>query len=731
LTSIISYRRMPRFDQVSVLLILILSLVTDVHSNDGLCSNFSGAALHDAVRNFSDTIVTGDDDSPNESSFRFFNQLLDIGLESSHCNATLRNLGSSSIVKTLVLISDGAFERASTKFNLSLEAMSENPRFVCDVLESSVIYGSLDLRSRSDGDELETASTSMKTIRVEITQNVNIRKMRIFSDFSTIFADVYATGMVLCSQLRGAFISELLIPLSQTFIFPSVLAIAQTLPALSISAEAFLATETLRNTFEANEYGLQNSGVSSVRDCTFNETHHGFRGYFIPSNQAWKRFFLKTHLTKKEVFADEFFLLSVLLYGETQLVDAQAPVSLASYLSTSFTQDELLRPTGASSILSTFPGQIEVGALRLDVDIAAIRSRYVKVIGTRTASRRFENAAVVIVSDVLSCTGVVHVTDDVLIPPTLTAFRQLSLRNELSIFTEMLRAPINSEILLELDTPTESNIFVDSVVFAPTDYAIRLMLNYVGWTLEDVFQPRRANLLQQFVTYHIVSTRTAQGTPERIDFRVGLGPEVHRIATRLNYPILSKPNANRFTGTSIPKSITVLSRRHSPTKFKLFQSRVTLQGRLNSAKFIENDVLSTNGVFGIVDSALIPPTDEFRMSLYDRVLRTTTLRVFREITSILGLERELLVQGFGEGDSTVFAPNDKAWFLALAELMMTSEEAVNHATAVLYDIIMLTISSRQMVMNNVENEFYDPWQSKDARHGDVLTSVLSTYTTVR
>ena len=106
-----------------------------------------------------------------------------------------------------------------------------------------------------------------------------------------------------------------------------------------------------------------------------------------------------------------------------------------------------------------------------------------------------------------------HVTDDVLIPPTLTAFRQLSLRNELSIFTEMLRAPVNSEILLELDTPTESNIFVDSVVFAPTDYAIRLMLNYVGWTLVDLFQPHRANLLQQFVTYHIMSTRDCTGNP--------------------------------------------------------------------------------------------------------------------------------------------------------------------------------------------------------------------------
>ena len=63
--------------------------------------------------------------------------------------------------------------------------------------------------------------------------------------------------------------------------------------------------------------------------------------------------------------------------------------------------------------------------------------------------------------------------------------------------------------------------------------------------------------------------------------------------------------------------------------------------------------------------------------------------------------------------------------------MMTSEEAMNHATAVLYDIIMLMVSSRQIATNDVESEFYDPWQSKDARHGDVLTSVLSTYTTVR
>ena len=57
---------MPRFDQVCVLLILILSLVMEVHSYDGLGSNLSGAALHDVVSNFTDTGVNAvDEDSPN------------------------------------------------------------------------------------------------------------------------------------------------------------------------------------------------------------------------------------------------------------------------------------------------------------------------------------------------------------------------------------------------------------------------------------------------------------------------------------------------------------------------------------------------------------------------------------------------------------------------------------------------------------------------------------------
>ena len=120
------------------------------------------------------------------------------------------------------------------------------------------------------------------------------------------------------------------------------------------------------------------------------------------------------------------------------------------------------------------------------------------------------------------------------------------------------------------------------------------------------------------------------------------------------------------------------------------------------------------------------------MSLYDRVLRAmTALRVFREITSTLGLERELIVHGFGEGDSTVFAPNDKAWLLTLAELMMTGEEAMNHATAVLaynYAHGLLKTNSDERrgkrVLRSVAVERRSPRRRADKRTFDVYNGAV-------
>ena len=695
---------------------LLCSLVASV----GVCSNdLTGASL---LNTLSDMRIGTDTDM----SFVFFAALVDVGLQ-SYCGNTLRNLGSAS-AQTLILVPDSAFERASIVMDKGLEEITSDRVLVCEILESSIVQAALNSRDVRDGDELSTASMRMPKLRVDVVQDINVRKLRIFTDVGTTIADLFATDVALCPRLSAVFASELLIPLVESNAFPSVWKISKSLPELSTSAEAFRITDSLRVIFESSEYdGYDGTvGRSSLQTCVFDGTNHGFRAYFLPSNRAWRRFFRKTELTKSALFSDYSLLLSILLYTEGQLTSTQQSIDLKSYLSTSLVPGQLLRPVGASTILSAFPGQVEIPALRVDVDISKVSSRYVRISGGSTSSR-FDNTAVVVAADIVSCTGIVHIIDDVLVPPMLTAFRQLSLRSELSMFTDLLRAPAMHELMLELDTPSETNIFADSVVFAPTNVAIRLTLNYIGWTFEDLFQ--RDALLRQFVTYHVISTRSAEGAPERLKFRLGLGPEEQQFATRLAYPILAKSYANTFQGTPIAKTVKVLSTRRGVKKF--FTPRHVLRGRLNSARFIKSDIPSTNGGIAIIDAALIPPTAEFGVTLYDRILRTPTLRVFRELTSVLGLQREFDTQGFGNGDCTVFAPTDSAWVTLLADLMTTQEEIANRATAMLYDIIMLMLAPRTEEFQEIERELYDPWLSKDALDGDELVTALSGYTTVR
>ena len=702
--------------------LLSVTLLRSLPASARVCSNnLTGAYLLSIL---SDMMIHPDIDV--NLSFVYFAALIDVGLR-SYCGETLRNLGRES-TQTLILVPDSAFERASIVMDKGLEEITSDVVLVCEILESSIVQTTLNSRNVRDGDELSTASTLMPKLRVDVVQDINVRKLRLFSEVGATVADLFATDVALCPRLSAVFASELLIPLVDSNAFPSVWTISKSLPGLSTTAEAFRVTDSLRVIFESSEYdGYDGSvGRSSLRTCVFDETNHGYRAYFLPSNSAWRRFFRKTELTKSAVFSDYPFLLSILLYNEGQLTSAQQSIDLKSYLSTSLVPGPSLRPVGASTILSAFPGQVEIPALRVDVDISKLSSRYIRISGGSMSSR-FDNTAVVIASDIVSCTGIVHIIDNVLIPPVLTAFRQLSLRSELSMFTDLLRAPTMHELMLELDSPSETNIFADSVVFAPTNMGIRLTLNYIGWTFEDLFQ--RDQLLHQFVTYHVISSRSAKGAPERLEFRLGLSSEEQQFDTRLAYPILAKSYANTFQGTPIAKTVKVLSARNGVEKF-LAPGQV-LQGRLNSARFIKSDIPSTNGGIAIVDTALIPPTAEFGVTLFDRVLRTPTLRIFRELITILGLQREFDAQGFGNGDCTIFAPTDTAWFALLADLMTTQEDIVNSATEILYDIIMLMVAPRTEDFQEIERELYDPWLSKDARDGEELITSLSGYTTVR
>ena len=55
--------------------------------------------------------------------------------------------------------------------------------------------------------------------------------------------------------------------------------------------------------------------------------------------------------------------------------------------------------------------------------------------------------AVVLAPDLVACDGLIHIVDSVLITPALTTLRQLTLRPELSLFTQIVTAPGNELIV--------------------------------------------------------------------------------------------------------------------------------------------------------------------------------------------------------------------------------------------------------------------------------------------
>ena len=65
---------------------------------------------------------------------------------------------------------------------------------------------------------------------------------------------------------------------------------------------------------------------------------------------------------------------------------------------------------------------------------------------------------------------------------------------------------------------------------------------------------------------------------------------------------------------------------------------IYVEGRLNAARVIVPDLVSSNGVVQIVDTMLIPPTAELGLSILDRIARTPWLSIYEEIILVLGLQ---------------------------------------------------------------------------------------------
>ena len=97
------------------------------------------------------------------------------------------------------------------------------------------------------------------------------------------------------------------------------------------------------------------------------------------------------------------------------------------------------------------PGLDVLNFFDLIVDITCIGNKRIVTIEGQRYAMLGRNQAVVVAPDLVACDGLIHVVDSVLITPALTTLRQLTLRPELSLFTQLITSPGNELLANDLD----------------------------------------------------------------------------------------------------------------------------------------------------------------------------------------------------------------------------------------------------------------------------------------
>lgn len=215
---------------------------------------------------------------------------------------------------------------------------------------------------------------------------------------------------------------------------------------------------------------------------------------------------------------------------------------------------------------------------------------------------------------------------------------------------------------------------------------------------------------QQIAQYHLILDLVSRGVllPQE-DFRLSLLADTDVYDTRLAYPILAKP-CNIFLGLSIIRQVGIriqgvrsVTHKNPPGIPDPLRS-IFVEGKLNSAKVIVPDLVSSNGVVQVVDTMLVPPTAELGLSILDRIGRTPWLKVYEEIVLVLGLAGEFRGQCLPPGDVSVFAPIDLAWLQFFAKLALSREVVFDRFTAILYDIILFSTITERNELNSIFDE---------------------------
>ena len=239
-------------------------------------------------------------------------------------------------------------------------------------------------------------------------------------------------------------------------------------------------------------------------------------------------------------------------------------------------------------------------------------------------------------ADIMASNGVIHIIDEVLLPPTVV---DIAIANP--SFTHLVAAVVKADLVnaLMADGPF--------TVFAPTDAAFEALFTELGVTgIEDL----SAETLTPILLYHVVS-----GNVRAADVSTGMVPTLN---TEAELDI----NADG--------------------------SGVMINGSTN---VIVTDVQGKNGVVHVIDKVLLPNAEEEPQSIAD------IAGANEDFTSLVAaLSKADLVETLdSEGTFTVFAPTNAAFEALFTDLGITSIDEVS-AEALTQILLYHVLATKKM-----------------------------------
>ncbi|GIS98559.1 MAG: hypothetical protein CM1200mP26_02720 [Acidimicrobiales bacterium] len=300
------------------------------------------------------------------------------------------------------------------------------------------------------------------------------------------------------------------------------------------------------------------------------------------------------------------------------------------------TAAELLADVETLTAVLTYhvvPGRVMAGDLAgaMAMPVATVNGAEISV--TEDGGSVIINEATVVAADIEASNGVIHVIDQVLLPPVDGPGDLVDVAVSAGEFPTLIAAVQAAGLV---DTLKSEGPFT---VFAPTEAAFAAALEALGLTAAELLAD--VETLTAVLTYHVVPGRVMAGD----------------LAGAMAMPVATV-NGAEISVTEDGGSVII-----------------------NEATVVAADIEASNGVIHVIDQVLLPPVDG-PGDLVDVAVSAGEFPTLIAAVQAAGLVDTLK----SEGPFTVFAPTEAAFAAALEALGLTAAELladVETLTAVL------------------------------------------------